>query len=138
MIFRDGRGRLRHRGRGPAETMKLVCVVQVDSAHATNRVPDPPDPRHRRAARLRHHSGHPSPDAGLAVETGTLYRALQRLVEEGWIRPVEPRRALADEEERRRYYAITPAGRRATAADARRMASLVAQARAAQLIRGGA
>jgi DNA-binding PadR family transcriptional regulator len=78
------------------------------------------------------------PDAGLAVETGTLYRALQRLVEEEWIRPIEPRRLPTDDDERRRYYAITPAGRRAAAAEARRMASLVDLARAAQLIPGGA
>ncbi|MGQ0649345.1 MAG: PadR family transcriptional regulator [Gemmatimonadaceae bacterium] len=77
------------------------------------------------------------PDGALAVETGTLYRALQRLVEQELVRPTEPRRTIADDDERRRYYAITSAGRRAAAAEARRMASLVDSARAARLIPGG-
>ena len=72
------------------------------------------------------------------VETGTLYRALQRLVEQELVRPAEPRgRSQTDRDERRRYYAITPAGRRAATTEARRMASLVDSARAARLIPGG-
>lgn len=71
------------------------------------------------------------------VETGTLYRALQRLVELELVRPAEPRRSQTDHDERRRYYAITPAGRRAATTEARRMASLVDSARAARLIPGG-
>jgi DNA-binding PadR family transcriptional regulator len=77
------------------------------------------------------------PEGALVVETGTLYRALQRLVEQELVRPTEPRRVLPDDDERRRYYAITPAGRRAAAAEARRMAALVDLARAAQLIPRG-
>ncbi len=78
------------------------------------------------------------PDAPLTVETGTLYRALQRLVEQALVRPAEPRRGQADDDDRRRYYAITPAGRRAASAEAARMASLVDRARAARLISGDA
>ncbi len=77
------------------------------------------------------------PDAALPVETGTLYRALQRLVEQELVRPTEPRRVHPDDDERRRYYAITASGRRAAAAEARRMASLVARARSISLIPGG-
>jgi len=73
----------------------------------------------------------------MPVETGTLYRALQRLVEQEMVVPTEPRRSRDDDDERRRYYAITPAGRRAAAAEARRMAALVDGARAARLIPGG-
>jgi DNA-binding PadR family transcriptional regulator len=73
----------------------------------------------------------------LTVETGTLYRALQRLVESDFVRPTEPRRALLNDDERRRFYVITPEGRRAAAAEARRMANLVDAARAARLIPGG-
>jgi DNA-binding PadR family transcriptional regulator len=76
-------------------------------------------------------------DELLVVETGTLYRALQRMVEQGLVRPTEPRRSQADDDERRRYYAITSAGRRAAAEEARRMASLVDMARAAHLIPRG-
>jgi DNA-binding PadR family transcriptional regulator len=72
-------------------------------------------------------------DGALTVETGTLYRALQRLSEQGLVAPGEPRRT-DDDDERRRYHAITPEGRRAAAAEARRMAALVDRARAVRLI----
>ena len=73
----------------------------------------------------------------LSIETGTLYRALQRLAEGDLVRPTGPPRALPNEDERRRFYAITAAGRRAAAAEAGRLASLVDAARAARLIPGG-
>ena len=77
-------------------------------------------------------------DGTVTVETGTLYRALQRLVEGGLASPAEPPPDAAELDERRRYYAITPEGRRIVAAEARRMASLVDRARAARLIPEGA
>lgn len=70
----------------------------------------------------------------VTVETGTLYRALQRLLESELVRMTEPRRDAGSDDERRRYYAITPMGRRAAADEARRMAALVDAARAARLI----
>ena len=76
-------------------------------------------------------------DGSVSVETGTLYRALQRLVEGDLVRPTQPPRDTDSDDERRRFYAITTAGRRAAAAEARRMASLVDAARAARLIPGG-
>jgi len=76
-------------------------------------------------------------DGSVSVETGTLYRALQRLVEGDLVRPTQPPRDTDNDDERRRFYAITTAGRRAAAAEARRMASLVDAARAARLIPGG-
>jgi DNA-binding PadR family transcriptional regulator len=76
-------------------------------------------------------------EGGGSVETGTLYRALQRLVEQELVTPAEPPAAPGTDDERRRYYAITPAGRRAAADEARRMAALVDGARAAYLIPGG-
>jgi DNA-binding PadR family transcriptional regulator len=42
--------------------------------------------------------------AGIRLGPGTLYGAITRLEERGWIRPVGPRT-------RRQVYAITPAGR---------------------------
>lgn len=77
-------------------------------------------------------------EGAVTVETGTLYRALQRLVEGGLASPAEPPAAAAELHERRRYYVITPDGRRIAAAEARRMASLVDRARAARLIPEGA
>lgn len=72
----------------------------------------------------------------ISVETGTLYRALQRLAEEDLVRHTEPPRDLESEDERRRFYAITAEGRRAAANEARRMAALVDAARRARLIPG--
>jgi len=73
-------------------------------------------------------------DADVRVETGTLYRALQRLVEQGLVVPTEPRPAAPDDDARRRYYDLTPAGRHAAAAEARRLARLVDSARGLRLI----
>jgi DNA-binding PadR family transcriptional regulator len=73
-------------------------------------------------------------DGTITVETGTLYRALQRLLEGELVRATEPRGETTGDDERRRYYAITPAGKRAAADEARRMAALVDAARNARLI----
>lgn len=73
-------------------------------------------------------------DGELQLETGTLYRALRRLVQAGYVRPVGRRRVAEGEDERRRYYAITSLGRQAAASEASRMARLLAAARAARLI----
>lgn len=67
-----------------------------------------------------------------SIETGTLYRALQRLVEADHVRP-SGARAPGDGDERRRVYVITLEGRRAAAAEARRMDALVNLAREARL-----
>src|SRR5689334_925017 len=73
-------------------------------------------------------------DGELDVEPGTLYRALHRMLADGWI--VESgRRPAADlDDERRRYYRLTPAGRRAATAEADRLSRLVAIARAHRLL----
>lgn len=68
------------------------------------------------------------------LETGTLYRALHRLVQSGLVTPIERRAAGDADDERRRYYALTPLGRRVAGTEAARMARLVAAAQAAQLI----
>jgi DNA-binding PadR family transcriptional regulator len=68
----------------------------------------------------------------LHLETGTMYRALRRLVDAALVTPTE-RRPL-DDDERRRYYAITPLGLRVAAAEAARMARLVSAARDARLL----
>jgi DNA-binding PadR family transcriptional regulator len=77
-------------------------------------------------------------DDQLRLETGTLYRALRRLLADGLVKPSARRSASSGEggheDERRRYYAITPAGRQAAAAEASRLARLVSVARAAKLL----
>ncbi|HTE45838.1 MAG TPA: PadR family transcriptional regulator [Gemmatimonadaceae bacterium] len=77
-------------------------------------------------------------DGEMRLETGTLYRALRRLVADGYAKPAA-RRSPSDasdahDDERRRYYAITPAGRQVAAAEAARLARLVAAARSAKLL----
>jgi DNA-binding PadR family transcriptional regulator len=66
----------------------------------------------------------------IRLSAGTLYRSIQRMVEDGLI--VEPRERPAPEhdDERRRYYRITPLGTAVAKAEARRLADLVKLARA--------
>ncbi len=60
--------------------------------------------------------------------TGSLYSALQRLMEEGLI--VEsPERPAEDDDARRKYYRITDGGRAAVAEEAGRLEELLAEAR---------
>src|SRR6516165_1471697 len=68
-------------------------------------------------------------DGELRLSAGTLYRSSQRMLDQGLI--VEPReRPLPQlDDERRRYYRITPLGRAVAEAESRRMAQLVRMAR---------
>ena len=74
----------------------------------------------------------------LRLSAGTLYRSIQRMLDQGLI--VEPReRPLPElDDERRRYYRITPFGRAVGEAVARRLARLVRLARAAGFVPGRA
>jgi DNA-binding PadR family transcriptional regulator len=65
------------------------------------------------------------------LRAGVLYRLLARLLREGLIAESGRRPAADADDERRRYYRITALGRRVMAAEAERMASLAAAARAA-------
>jgi DNA-binding PadR family transcriptional regulator len=66
------------------------------------------------------------------LSPGTLYRSIQRMLEQGLIREVETRERPApeDDDERRRYYRLTSFGAAAARAEARRLAGLVRLARA--------
>jgi len=69
----------------------------------------------------------------LCPGTGSLYAALQRLMDEGLI--VEsPERPEDDDDARRRYYRITADGRAAVAVEAGRVEELLADARRYGLI----
>jgi DNA-binding PadR family transcriptional regulator len=68
----------------------------------------------------------------IPLRTGTMYRALARLVESELIVEVEEPDPLADS--RRRQYRITPRGREIARAEARRLADQVAAARARKLL----
>ena len=64
---------------------------------------------------------------------GTLYAALARLLEYGFIREVESRVDAALDDSRRRYYRLTPMGRGAASTEAARLAAVVKVARSRQL-----
>jgi DNA-binding PadR family transcriptional regulator len=69
---------------------------------------------------------------GVALQAGALYRRLRWLLEEGLIEELEER-PVVGEDERRRYYALTGAGRRVARAEARRMRELTELAAARRL-----
>jgi DNA-binding PadR family transcriptional regulator len=60
---------------------------------------------------------------------GTLYRSIQRLLQQGLILETRERPAPELDDQRRRYYRITPRGRAAARAEARRLDDLVKLAR---------
>jgi DNA-binding PadR family transcriptional regulator len=67
-------------------------------------------------------------------DVGTMYRALARMVDSGWIEAAARRAAPDASDERRNYYRITDAGRRMATAEARRMESLTRAARLGGLL----
>lgn len=71
-------------------------------------------------------------DRAVELGPGTLYRSLKEMAGEGLIRETEPPEADADP--RRKYYAITPAGRKRVAAEAARLERLVEVARERRLL----
>jgi DNA-binding PadR family transcriptional regulator len=73
-------------------------------------------------------------DGALRLEPGTLYRALHRMLRAGWVAESGRRPAADLDDARRRYYRLTPTGRRLAAAEAERLARLVGAARAARLL----
>src|SRR6185503_11588693 len=68
--------------------------------------------------------------------TGALYLALQRMEGEGLVAEAAAPRAEAAEDPRRKYYRLTPLGRRVAVAESRRLEDLVALA-AEKLLRRG-
>ena len=70
------------------------------------------------------------------METGTLYRALRRLTTSGMVQPAERGPVEGGEDERRRYFAVTPFGRRVAAAEASRLEIQLNVARARALLSG--
>jgi DNA-binding PadR family transcriptional regulator len=66
----------------------------------------------------------------LRLSPGTLYRSIQRMLEAGLIVEARRRPAPALDDERRRYYSITPLGTAVARAEMRRLTQLVRLARA--------
>ncbi len=66
----------------------------------------------------------------LRLSAGTLYRSIQRMLEQGLIVETTDRPAPEFDDERRRYYRITAFGRQVAQAEARRLEQLVRLAHA--------
>jgi DNA-binding PadR family transcriptional regulator len=67
----------------------------------------------------------------LRLSPGTLYGSIKRMLEQGLIAELsDGERPAAGDDERRRYYRLTPFGRKVAKAEAVRLAELLEQARA--------
>ena len=69
-------------------------------------------------------------DGELRLSAGTLYRSIARMVEQGLISEVTNKKRPVHDDERRRYYKLTPFGSDVARAELRRLAQLVKLAKA--------
>lgn len=69
----------------------------------------------------------------MKLSPGTLYGAIKRMLDEGFIVEVDERPDADIDDERRRYYRLTARGRQVAKAEVDRLATLVRQARAVGL-----
>jgi DNA-binding PadR family transcriptional regulator len=74
----------------------------------------------------------------LKLSPGTLYRSIQRMLEQGLIVETDERPDPEFDDERRRYYHLTAFGRAVARAETARMAGLLEQARASGFAKGRA
>jgi DNA-binding PadR family transcriptional regulator len=65
----------------------------------------------------------------IRLSAGTLYRSIQRMLEQGLLAESRDRPAPEHDDERRRYYRITPFGAEVARAETRRLTQLVRMAR---------
>ena len=69
------------------------------------------------------------------MSPSSLYASIKRLLEDGLIEELAERPDPREDDERRRYYRLTRFGRRVAEEEARRLARLLADARATGLLR---
>lgn len=69
------------------------------------------------------------------LSTGTLYGIIKRLLNDGLIAELRSRPAESDDDERRRYYRLTPRGRQVAAEEAERMDEVLSIARSRNLLK---
>ena len=70
----------------------------------------------------------------MRLEAGNLYRSIRRLSDLGLVDESDRRPALEEDDERRRYYRLTPFGRRVLAAEVRRLRALVRLAESRRVV----
>jgi DNA-binding PadR family transcriptional regulator len=73
-------------------------------------------------------------DGALRMSAGTLYRSIQRMIDQDLIVEVHERPAPELDDERRRYYRITKFGEAVARAETRRLQGLVKLARASGFV----
>jgi DNA-binding PadR family transcriptional regulator len=90
------------------------------------------EPRHGYGIRqdiLAHTNG------AIELEAGNLYRTIRRLETDGLLDESNPRASATDsDDERRRYYELTPLGKRVLAAELERLRALVRLGEARRII----
>jgi DNA-binding PadR family transcriptional regulator len=77
-------------------------------------------------------------DGAVVLSAGTLYRSIQRMLEQGLLDEADERPAPELDDERRRYYRITSFGRAVARAESTRLAGLLRLARASGFLPGRA
>ena len=70
----------------------------------------------------------------VTIDPANLYRSIKRLTKDGLVAEADAPKDDAAGDERRRYYRITPLGKRVVKAEAERLADLATLARARKLI----
>ena len=75
-------------------------------------------------------------ERGVRLSAGTLYRSIHRMLEQGLLLETQERPDPERDDERRRYYRITPFGLAVARAESRRLARLITLARAKGLAPG--
>ena len=75
-------------------------------------------------------------DGEVRLSPGTLYRSIQRMLDDDLIVEIHERPAPDMDDERRRYYRITAFGRAVAKAEVRRLSELVRLARASGFVPG--
>jgi DNA-binding PadR family transcriptional regulator len=71
-------------------------------------------------------------DGTVKLGPGTLYRLIKQLLADGWIAEIDGE--ISGDDERRRYYRLTPRGRAVARAEAERLDAVVAVARERRLL----
>jgi DNA-binding PadR family transcriptional regulator len=74
---------------------------------------------------------------GLLMGPGTLYGCLKRMLAAGLIEEADERPDPEIDDERRRYYRMTPVGERKLRAEAQRLATALAAVKAKRVFAGG-
>jgi DNA-binding PadR family transcriptional regulator len=73
-------------------------------------------------------------DGAVVLEAGSLYRTIRRLLDEKLVMESARRPAADLDDDRRRYYRLSPFGRRVLAAEAARLRQLVRLAEASRVL----